>query len=92
MPIFDFNVPFKDVSGTETDKKVWEALRDFLGSQNCKKEETFKYLHWYDEIKNGGTLELDELNRKSLLESIYNSEITFVYVKEQYKNVLDPKP
>ena len=89
--IFDFKVPFTDLNGSATDKKLVDALREFLGSQAGNKEDTLTHIQWLGELKKDGTLDLGEGERKKLLDTILNSPITFVYVKEQYLSILDKK-
>lgn len=90
--IFDFKVPFVDVSGQENGKLVSEALREILGSMAVNKEDTLTHLQWLQELRKDGTLDLGEGERKKLLDTLLNSNQTFTYVKEQYLAILDKKP
>ncbi len=92
MAVYDFKVPFINAEGIATEKTLVDALREFLNNQSGNKEDTLTHIQWLGELKKDGTLDLGEGERKKLLDTILNSNITFVFVKEQYLSILEKKP
>lgn len=88
---FDFNVQAKEVSGESAaeSRTLHSLLLEFLGTET--KGNTVKLCYWYGCLVGKKPLELDEPDRKELVEIIEKTERLFLFIKKQLLEILEKK-
>ena len=84
--VFDFNIKVKEIDGKEGERNLCNILSDFIGSEN--KGNTVKLCYWYANLIGNKPLELDDPDKKSLIELITTTDRLYVFLKAQLLEVL----
>lgn len=86
---FDFNVPAKTLHGIKEEGRTRnDVMIEFIGSENGKSGIT-KLCYWYETLLSKKPLELDEPDKKLLIDLIDKSDRIVVFVKAQLLEVLN---
>ena len=83
---FDFNIKVKEIDGKEGERNLSNVLSDFIGSET--KGNTVKLCYWYATLMAQKPLELDEPDKKNLIELITTTDRLYVFLKAQLLEVL----
>ena len=83
----NFNVALKDGKGKDTPQKLSDILSEFLLTEN--KGNARKLYAWGVLLAAGNPLSIDNVDRKTLVELIENSERIVALVKGQLLEILD---
>lgn len=86
----DFSKPLLTAKGDPTGVTLGEALSNVLMTSSAKPPISTKYFSWaLDMVKPAGTIEIDEIDEKSLIDLIDNSDQITVLVKGRLHEVID---
>lgn len=83
---YDFNITAKGLDGKDEKDTLATIIASYLGSETDVA--ALKFFGWYNDLRNGKTLELDEVDKKLFSDYIENNKRMMVFVKGQALNVL----
>lgn len=87
----DFSIPFLDPKGRSIGQTVGETVSTLLMQSPAKPPLSTKYFGWGLELVKSGIIEMDEVDKKGLIELINNSDNLTVISKGRILEVLDPQ-
>lgn len=85
----DFSAPLLTAKGELTGITVGESLSNILMTSPAKPPLSTKYFSWGIDLVKTGIIELDEIDKKSLVDVIDNSDQITVLVKGRLHEVID---
>lgn len=83
---YDFSIITKELDGSEGKRTLAAILSEYLGTET--KVAALKFFGWYNDLRNGKPLELDEADKKLFYDYIETNERIMVFLKGQILDVL----